>query len=54
MLRAAREVDQPHTIGGSVRMEAELSDNGAKMSSRPTFTLKSSRTIFASWAGPRV
>ena len=24
------EIDQPHTVGGSVRVEAELSDSGAK------------------------
>ena len=24
------EIDRPHTIGGSIRLEAELSDSGAK------------------------
>ena len=45
------EIDQPHTIEDSVRVEAELSDSEAKDTFRPTFALKSPRTIFASWGG---
>ena len=35
------EIDQPHTIGGSVRVEAKLCDSGAKNIIPPTFALKS-------------
>ena len=40
------EIDQPHTIGGSVRVEAELSDSGAKDTFPPDLGIKISEDDF--------
>ena len=34
------EIDQPHTVGGRVRVEAELSDSGAKDTFPPDLRIK--------------
>ena len=47
MLRAAaKSISLPHTIGGSVRVEAELSESGAKDTFPPDLHIKISEDDF--------